>query len=289
MTTILSCRERTVHFFKNNSDLLGSCSILALNIALFVSKIFKNIFVANLAYTILNFTGLFYFPHGVRDLLKDGKDLFYAITLKDHRAILLTVVKVIIVAIDAALLLVNCGAALLMLLGFPEISALIYLVTRPIAILSLVTSMALGVANIFLNEDLLKRIKEKTPEERRSLALDVRSLSIGKSASPKPFAASILRQLDPYALEKMRQEEKGEALYKMMKSALRVNQTIAHMQSMREMLGYVALFLIKLFPNTLFESSCLLGSSLFYTGELVYEKIARHKATHGKEGDLIAL
>lgn len=290
--------QQSVRILNKHTDIISSGGILILTTCLLAAKIFSKIppILPRLSLVILNFGGIIWLNVQVRDFIKTSRDFWTAIKIGEFSGCVMTSAKVLVRGIDT---LLTCGlftASVVAFCGFPETTLLMYLAMRPFAIVSLSLGIATEIANYFINESLLDKLREIDPDSQRIKKVMhcfvTRTLAYAQwkeegigtvHQEDNVLAMRIIRQLDTQTLETFQERlsekisfevktDKMIRIFYAMKESLQNKQAATKANLFLIALGYISMGICKIFPGSLVEISLRWGMSVLYTDELIKQK-----------------
>lgn len=261
----------------NHSDLVSSLGILSITSCLFAAKIFPQIppLIPRFSLVVLNFTGIISLNMQARDVVKSAQDFCFSLKINDLKGMALTAVKVAVKGINTLLTVGMFGAAIIAFCGFPQVTTMMYLAMRPFAVIALTVGIASDVADYFLNEELLKKFE--TVSNPTQLAEEFTELVVSKKSSLQ--VVEIHRQLDMQVIEtfqdNLKSYHENEKIFPLIQESLQSKQMGTETNLSLIVMGYIAMGICRMFPDSIAEMATRWSISMYYTGELIRQKIFR--------------
>lgn len=290
------CWRWCVKIYHQHSDLVTNLGLFAVNTTILVSKIFEEIpkMIPRGCYVALNFTGVFWLNIQFRDLIKNGEDLYQSIIDEDMEGIVFTAAKVTVKSLNILLTGSMLAAAVITLVGFPEIALSMYAIMQPFAIFSVLVGLGTDVYDHKKNSALASQFTQiETLDEKVKTVMDcfLKQLMDVKSSEKNTLAKHTFRQLDHYTVEQMKEtikkshpnisgeelikaipEEKITKLFSAIKEAFLQKQKFMEANLGLMTLGYLSMGICRVWPGSVIQSSVTWGMSLLYTSKKVWEK-----------------
>lgn len=304
-TTTQRYWKRCVKTYHNHSDLITSLGIFSLNTVILTSKIFKQIphLVHRTCYAALSFTGVMWMNIQLRDLVKNGNDLFDCIKEKDMEGIVFTAAKVSVKSLNILLTGALLAASIISLCAFPEIALAMYAVMRPFSLFSLVVGIGTEIYDHRKNASLLnafKRTAEDPTKVQRVMKHFLYHLYHKKDqesrCDERKLARHTFRQLDHFAIEAVHNnllknhgvKTANQAIKKLDDQGINelfntlhvgLKQKIQYTEANLGMIiiGYLSMGICKMWPDSLIQSSVTWAMSALYTGKMIWQKAKHHE------------
>jgi hypothetical protein len=216
-----------------------------------------------------------------------------------------TAAKVFYKGVNIILTCALFGGSVAAACGMPGAFLAVALATRPVALASLAANICCDVRDYFVNEAVLRRMKEMEDSTTgctdRVAALMVQFLErlkgetiTQKKTSETLLADRIICQLDTQTLEVFRESlvnketvsSSRQAVLKIFSAihdGIRSRQTGTRANLSLMMMGYASMALCKIFPDSLVDMATRWSMSVLYTDELIRQKLFQHDL----EGQLI--
>jgi hypothetical protein len=209
-----------IRVLNKHTDLISSGGILAITTCLLAAKVFKSIpsMLPRLALVVFNFGGIIWLNVQVRDFVKSCRDFSMVVADREWNVLAETAVKVFVKGVN---ILLTCGifaASVVAAIGFPQSTAVMYVAMRPVALANLALTIGGDIRDYFVNEALLKDLKDAENSLQASSIIAKTMLCfleiIGQQKEKKMqvemnkekrLAGALIRQLDLFTLETFRE------------------------------------------------------------------------------------
>ncbi len=291
-----ACWQWCVKTYHEHSDLISNLGLFALNTTILASKIFKQIpkIIGRGCYVALNFTGVIWLNIQLRDLIKNGKDLYQSILDRDMEGFVFTASKVAVKSLNILLTGSMLAAAVITLVGFPQIALTMYSVMQPFAIFSMLVGLGTDVYDHKKNSALERQFTQMEAQDKKVKGVMncfLKQLFNVETSDKSTLAKLTFRQLDHYAIGQMKKalrkahptlsneeliqaipKEKIKSLFDSIKDALLQKQKFMEANLGLMILGYVSMGICRIWPDTAIQSSVTWGMSLLYTSKKIWEK-----------------
>lgn len=294
-----------VRIYHHHSDLITSLGIFTLNTILLASKIFKEIphLLHRSCYTALSFSSVMWLNIAIRDLIKNGEDLYHNLKAKDLEGIVFSAAKVTVKSLNMILSGALIAASIFSLFAFPEIALAMYAVMRPFSLFSLAVGILNEVYDYKKSDSLADRITqvsqkpEKVERVMRHFLKRLYHEKDSEAESPeKSLARHAFKQLDHYLLESMLEnitKKYGDKSAEILIETLDRQEINSLIQTLEAGLkqkrqytqanlgligaGYVSMGICKIWPDSLIQSSVTWAMSLLYTSKMIWQKYTAPK------------
>lgn len=293
--------------YRNNSDLISSLNNVFLNTVLLTSKLIKATppIIPRVAFTLLSFSGMISINMQARNWSKHMLDWRFALRFRNYPAMAITAVKVCIKGSNILLTSALFAGSIISLVGFPQITLVMFKALQPIALVSLIGSVSGEVVDFITSKRLLSRL-HKLPSQTGAdvkiqqvaqnflffayqspyRKMDARIQINEKWKSEQRLALDIVRQMEGFTLERFKDGlavksigrystlTPAESLhvFQSIEKALRQSHTFKKANIGLTALGYVSMGICRLFPQSIVQYGLTLTMSLFYTGKMICEK-----------------
>ena len=294
----------SVRILNNHTDLISSGGILIITTCLLAAKIFKNIppLLSRLALAVFNFGGIIWLNVQVRDFMKSFHDLVRVIQNRDAMRCIEVAAKVFLKGTNILLTCAIFGASVVAAIGFPQLLAMLYLTTRPLALTSLAMTILTDIYDYFANRRLIHQMVkiESQPNAGEQIAKVISSFLTtilpNKSIEPisnandnteRKLASHLVQQLDMFTLETFQESltknpENTSGRLNLYKLFFKVKECMVNKQAMTKSslsltaLGYISMGVCKGFPDSVIEMSTRWTMSILYTDDLISQKLFQY-------------
>lgn len=286
----------TATVLNKHTDLVSSLQILAITTCLLASKLFEGVpvILTRVSLVALNYTGIVSLNVQVKDLLKSCEDCVFGIKHRQWTQVVETAAKVLCKGVNVLLTAVFFGTSLLALAGYPGAVLTAALALRPLSLLVLGVKIISDLRDYIVNETVLKKIvKIEGGEDFRGriekvmlrfLARIKGTDSAEESAKESFLADKMVYQLDWLTLETfkerligLKESENRHAetlkVFYAVRDSVQSGQTATRSNISLTTLGYLAMGLCKMFPDSLTEMASRWSMSVLYTEELIRQKL----------------
>lgn len=265
---------RIFKVISQNTDLIQSVSYTTWHTLIFVSRFFKEIpdSIGHASKCILSLHS--YIPISInlnfQDLSKHFHDAKNSFLTRDKISMLLTSLKVMAKSVDIFLILGGTAAAFASLAGMALVASMLYQLMIPLGIASLGVAIFFDIYDYVENKALIGRVKNLQESEIDAVTMQVIRALNHKPNPGETLGSRIVRQIDTFTLNGL-----SEFSWNKVTGALDLTHEIKSRHLIKRAIGYLTLFLCRMYPDTLFQSSLQLGMSLYYTLDLAYTKWRR--------------
>ncbi len=263
--------NRVLTVISQNTDLIQSVSYTTWNALIFLSRLFKQIpdYVGHASKCILSLHS--YVPLSVnltlQDLSKHLHDVNHSICVNDKKAMLLTTLKVVAKVADTFLILAGTVASFASLAGSFAIATALYQLMIPIGIASLAVTIFFDIYDYIETKSLIGKINKIEESKIDDVTRQVIRAINHKPSINDGLGCRVVRQIDTWTLNNL-----NDPSWEKIKQALESTQDIKSRALIKRAIGYLAMLICRMYPNTLLQGGLQLGMSLYYTLDLAYTK-----------------
>lgn len=255
-------------WFPGHSDTIQRAALFSSNTVVLAGEIFRTIprSIPNCARAFCSYAGVIGISYDLRNFQKVKFDFTLAFQHQDD--LIYTVTKVALQAIDIFLLLSSFSISVMALSGLPAAPDLYYRAVMPLVSLTLYPLIAFDFIDFFENRSLLKQLEELPLSDQQQLCQDFLHL-LDHKGDASPLARRLLRQLNSYRLDSIREE--GVTIENL-KNNLNASVNLNVYSLALKVYGYTCLWFNGKYPGSLTQATTAWSSSALFTSYFLYDK-----------------
>lgn len=288
---ICHAANRFSNIYLKHGELLKQSYTLALTSCVLAEKIWPaiNSAIPQTSLLLLRYTSLYFIGPQIQQLCKSGRDLYLASHYGDVTGIVLTAAKVTVKATNLFLTIAQFVMPVFNLLTMTRLATTLGEIIVPLSRGAWFIGCSNQISDYYLNKNLVSELESLVQNERQRITKVMNNflelLKNPVSACPKaidPLALRLIRQCEGSSLDLFQDsctlnDDEAMRYLAIVRECIEQKGFYSEAGTALSALGYAAMHISKLYPDSVVEWSLRWSISFLYLLKIVHKKIFLQK------------